>query len=311
MKSLLKKILFGDTAVTEYSTITIAGDIKEKAYLQTACQAIDISTVHWLLCLEPIVIGIWLQNPEEIKALNTSTRLKIIFTDSAGVNKNTTAVLELHLFNSIEENNGTLFLLKLTKCKLHHLNFIKTRLLFSRYYKKPGLSFKKFKSLVAGYSYPRKVRIVSFKEESYYNIFPMDLVGDISHVNRFVFGLRHTNIALSKIIAAGKLVISEISYEHKNIIYQLGKHHGASPPLIGDLPFKVRQTKTYGFYIPEFPDSYKEIKILKTLNLGSHMLMWGEVINEEVLKPLLPGLYHIHFLQYLHQQAKGFNYPLV
>ena len=53
----------------------------------------------------------------------------------------------------------------------------------------------------------------------------MDLVGDIPPSSRYVFGLRHTNVTLARIIEAKKLVVSEIPYEYKEIIYQLGKHH--------------------------------------------------------------------------------------
>ena len=117
-----------------------------------------------------------------------------------------------------------MLLLKLKSSKIYHANWITTHLLYSRYYKKPSLSFDKLKSFVAAYSYPRKVRIISFKEDDYFNIFPMDLVGDISQNNYYVFGLRHTNITLSKIIETKEIVVSEVPFEYKDTIYSLGKH---------------------------------------------------------------------------------------
>ena len=67
----------------------------------------------------------------------------------------------------------------------------------------------------------------------------------------------------------------------------------------------------FGFWIPDFVESYKEIRIIRTIDLGSHMLMWGEPLGETRIKPDTPHLYHIHYLLYLHQKAKGFSYPLV
>ena len=61
MKSLFRKILFGDTEIKEYSTVTIAGEIKENVFLETGKFTIDISKIHWVLCLEPIVFGVWLK----------------------------------------------------------------------------------------------------------------------------------------------------------------------------------------------------------------------------------------------------------
>src|SRR6185436_18484528 len=96
--------------------------------------------------------------------------------------------------------------------KIYHVNFFKTFLLFFKYYKKPKYSFGKYKSLIAAYSYPRRVRIISFKQDDYFNIFPMDLLGEIPQSGKYIFGLRHTNVALAKIIHARKMVVSEVPY---------------------------------------------------------------------------------------------------
>jgi len=312
MKNIFRKLLFGDLAITEYSTITFNGDIKEAVYLDAEGQPLDISSSQWLLCLDPIVFGIW-ADKKDIHLLNKKTKFRIYFKDAPDKEKrsNPVAILDLDLFNIIEEKEGSLFLLKLDKSRIYHTNSVKTFLLFYRYYKKPGFSFRKLKSFASAYSYPRKVRLVSFKQGAYYNIFPMDLVGAVPQSHYYVFGLRHTNIALSKIIDTGKLVLSEFSYEHKDTIYNLGKHHSVAPPSLELLPFKVKDTKNFSFYIPEWVDSYKEIEIKKTMNLGSHMLLWGEWKEDIFLKPSKGHLYHIHFLHYFHQQGRGPYYPLV
>ena len=316
MKNIFRKILFGDSVIREYSTVTISDGIREKVYLKSGELLIDISGNHWVLCLEPIVIGIWIEDKEQLSALDKKMDYTIYFTDSdsggeKNIRRNAVAVLDLEFFDKITESKGSLFLLKMQKSRIFHLSFIQTFLIYFKYYKKPHLSFKKLKSFVSAYSYPRRVRVVSFKSEEYYNIFPMDLLGDISQCNSYVFGLRHTNIALSKIIETGRVVVSEISYEHKDIIYQLGKHHSSVPPSLDLLPFKVITSENFGFYIPDWVQSYKEIRIERTINLGSHMLLWGEVVNQKILKTNASHLYHIHFLLYLHQKKKGFNYQLV
>jgi hypothetical protein len=203
-----------------------------------------------------------------------------------------------------------LLLLKLTKTRIHHINFIKTRLLYYRHYKKKEQDLNKLRSYAAAYSYPRKVRLISFKEGDYYNIFPMDLVGDIPQTKRYVFGLRHSNVTLARIIETKKLAVSEVPFEYKDIIYQWGKHH--SGPLSATIPpFGFIQSETFDFPIPAWANSYKEIRIINTMNLGSHMLLWGEEINEKFLNDPHGHLYHIHFLHYLHLKRKGLAYPLV
>ena len=91
----------------------------------------------------------------------------------------------------------------------------------------------------------------------------------------------------------------------------MGKHHGGAPPSPDLLPFKVEPTENFRFEIPEWADSYKEIQILKTKNLGSHMLLWGEILHEKKLRESSGNLYHIHFLLYYHQKLKAADYPLV
>lgn len=312
MKSIFRKILFGDTEIKEYATITVNDEIKERVYLKTDKSIIDISQNHFLLCLEPIVFGIWIKNGKDVSPIEESSQYKMYFTNGdGGIKRNTVANLTLDFFERINEKNGELVLLKLRKSNIYHINIIKAYLLYFKFYKKPKLSFAKLKSFASAYSYPRRVRIISFKQSDYYNIFPMDLLGDISEDNRYVFGLRHTNTALSKIIETKKVVVSECSFEYKDIIYKLGSHHSAGPPSVELLPFKVINSQNFNFYLPEWVDSYKEINILKTINLGSHMLLWGEVSNECVLKSSTKHLFHIHYLLYLYQKRKGLVYPLV
>jgi len=314
MKHLIRKMLVGNHTVREYTTVTIPDVIQEQVYLEAGKRLINVSTRHWLLCIEPATFGIWLTSEEDRHALKCSTRWKLYFgTKESAPHQSlpVEAVLDLTRVSSIEEAGGTLFLLNPEKSHLYQLNAWKRYILFHRYYRKNGLTYSNFQSYVAAYSYPRRIRIISFRQDDYYNIFPMDLLGDISASDRFVFGLRHTNIALSKIIATGKLVVAEAPYAQKETIYRLGAHHSSSPPPIGSLPFKTIQSSQYGFYIPDWAISYREIAVLKTLDLGSHMLLWGACSPEQLLQPPADHLYLEHFLHYLHQNKHAYSYQVV
>ena len=309
MNNLLNKLLSGGLPITEYSTVTVPQDIHEKVVFEFDHQKMDISSQQWLLCLDPVIFGIWLPIEKTISLPNERTHNIIRFTDTGSNNKDI-AVLKLDYFNKIEEQDGVLVLLKLTSVSVHHVNFIKTRVLFLRHYKKPEHSFKKLKSFAAAYSYPRKVRLISYGNQTDFNIFPMDLVGEIPLVKRYVFGLRHTNTSLKGIIESGKIVVSEVPFQYKDLIYQLGQHHKNSISK-SSLPFDIIKSDLFSFPVPVFSNSYKEVKIKNTLNLGSHMLLWGEVLNEKMLNRLEGHLFHVHFLHYLHQVKAGNNYPLV
>jgi hypothetical protein len=337
MKEIFRKLLFGDAVIREYSTVRIGDEIRERVYLQIGAgerresrersergeqgehskrgeRILDVSACHWVLCLDPIVFGVWVEKGRT-GAFDEKAPYKMYFRDEAWLPgadpaKNAIATLQVDFLNKIEEAKGSLFLFRLDSCRIHPISSLKTWLLYYKYYKKPGLSFQKLKSFVAAYSYPRRVRIISFRDEDYYNIFPMDLLGDIRQAGRFVFGLRHTNRTLSRIIEAKKILVSEVPFGYKDSIYQLGSHHSASPPSLEVLPFGVLASPDFKFWIPEWAESCKEIRILQTMNLGSHMLLWGEPVNETFLKPASDHLHHIHFLLYLRQKSKGLSYPL-
>lgn len=313
MNRLFGKILSGNIPIREYSTVTIGDEVRERVYMEANGLIRDISLNHWLLCLEPLIFGIWIAQKDDspIPAIGIDCRMYFspaIHTDSRHIRKHAMATVKLDLFDKIQEAAGCLYLVRLRRTTLYHVGWLRTRLLFSKYYKKPGLSFKKYASFITGFSYPRQVRLISFREEGYYNIFPMDLVGEIRPGHTFVFGLRHTNIALAKIIQSRKMVVADVPAAKKDMIYALGKHHGTAPPALDLLPFPVFCSEGLGFYLPEWVESYKEISIRGTMNLGSHMLLWGEWTKDVKVNGPLPHLYHVHFLQYLHQRGMGWEY---
>ena len=317
MKGLFRKMVFGETVIREYATVKIGNKIQEQVYLQGADggPVLDVSACHWIFCLDPLVFGVWMEKGA-MGGIDGSASCKLIFRNKPlrsgeSPEKGALAVAHLDPVDKIEESNGCLFLLRLRSCRVHHIPSFKTRLLYSKYYKKPGVSYNKLISFATAYSYPRRVRVVSFRGEDYYNIFPMDLVGDISRAGRYAFGLRHTNLALSRIIGEKKIAVSEVTFAKKEMIYQLGSHHSTNPPPIDKLPFGVVTSPEFGFWIPDWADSCKEIRILRTIDLGSHMLLWGEPVGEAILSPASEHLYHIHFLLYLHQKQNGSAYPMV
>ena len=307
MKSLVRKWLMGNTVFSEYVKITASDRLAQKAWLRIDGNLTDVSTTHWLLCIEPIMYGVWIEEKDFIEPQQTGDFTMYLggsIAESKNKVESAEAVLSLDLFDRIDECDGTLLLLKLNNSSLHQLSVIKRYLLFFRYYKKDGLTFSRFKAFVSAYSHPRRIRVVSFRKDDYYNIFPMDLLGDISQHTRYVFGLRHTNVALPMILETGRVAVSEVSHKWKSNVYELGKHHSSDPPSRELLPFKVFESTNFRFYIPEWVESYKEVSIKKSLNLGSHMLLWGDVVNEERLTETSGHLFLVHFLHYLHQKNK-------
>jgi hypothetical protein len=307
MKTLIRKLLMGDVDFSDYVKVKIDGNLTEKVFLETAGAVKDVSQQHALFCIEPIIFGIWFDKSEWQPQKKQYEVYQLYFGAAPGAGK-PEATMTLVFFDCIEDGNLVLLLLKLEKSSVYHLSPLKNFLIYYRYYRRDGMLFPKFKSHVCAYSYPRKIRLVSFRQDDYYNIFPMDLLGDIERHGKFVFGLRHSNIAQQKIIDTRKILVAEVPVEHQKILFQLGKHHSTKPPAISALPFEVMTSKNFSFYIPSWVESYKEINITKTINLGSHLLLYGEVKEKVVLKPSSAHVYMLHFLHLLHQKNRGLIY---
>jgi len=304
MKQYLKKILYGDTTIKEYASITTTS-ISEKVLLKFDHTVIDVSDNHWALCLQPVIFGIWINKSINLSRADTRNCVLCIEEKSS---KKKLAQIKLSYYDSIHEKDGTLFLLKAGRFRLFHTSFLEIFFLYNRYYRKPKFSFTKFKSYVSVFSYPRKVRIVSFKRDGYYNIFPMDFAGRTRESKHYLFGLRHSNHALGEIIKSKKLLVSEVPFTHKDNIYELGSHHSSEPPPMPQLSFKTFDSKNFGFPVPDFAEQYNEINITRTVNLGSHMLLWGESQYEEIRSNAQGSLFHIHFLLDLVLQRHGTAY---
>ncbi|HXB05485.1 MAG TPA: hypothetical protein VNW04_00170, partial [Puia sp.] len=134
---------------------------------------------------------------------------------------------------------------------------------------------------------------------------------DIKTSGRYLLGMRHSNQVLKNIMETGKIVVAEAPAKYKPVIYQLGRNHSVAPPPLDQLPFGTLPTREFGFRVPEWVESYKEISIDKNIDLGSHMLLCGQWKEEIQLKPTSPRLHHIHFLHFLYLKGRGIDYPII
>lgn len=306
------KLLSGESVIRDFLTIGVGDDVREKVYLQADQQLLDVTRHQWLLGLDPRIIGIWMEQP-----IPAATSFTLYFRDSipasaANVAHRALGILQLEYADRLVENNGNLYLFKVSSSVIHHIDAVRARLLYRKFYKKPGVDFERLKAVAAAYTYPRRVRIISFQLQGNYNyIFPMDLLADIKTSGRYLLGMRHSNQVLNNIMEIRRIVVAEAPAPYKPIIYQLGRNHSVAPPPLDQLPFKTVRTREFGFYVPEWVESYKEIHIDKTYDLGSHMLLCGHWTEDVQLRPATAHLHHIHFLHYLYLKGRGSNYPII
>jgi hypothetical protein len=291
--SLIRKLFFKNNKVTTFCiTRLTAGEVQEKVFLKKGKYKTDITKHHGMICLDPFCMTVWLP-ADEANTIDPQTAT-ILFENNSHLN----AAIEVSLIEKKPTEHGVLFLYSIGTVKNYQLTFLHRLLLLRYFLRSKKNTYRHRKVISALYSYPRNIIIVSYKDDSYYNIFPMDIRSYIEEEKLYLLGLRTTNVTLEKILNAEKVVVCDTDTVDINTVYTLGKHPSADPTKINDLPFKVTESEKFGFYIPDFTGSYKEIWIIDHKKMGYHMLMIGKVINEKQLKPNPASLYHVGFLQF-------------
>ncbi len=289
----IKRIFFKDTKIqTFFITRLPDNGIEEKVFLKKDKQLIDISKHHSMICLEPFCVAVWLP-ADEADLIEPSTA-SLQFMKGSKLN----ASIKVSIIEKMDTPNGVLLLYKVGKVKNYHLTALHRLVLFAYFLRSKKNTYHHRKVISALYSYPRSIIIVSYKDEDYYNIFPMDIKGYIEEEGLYILGLRTTNITLNKILEARKVVVCDTDAVDISTVYDLGKHSSAAPTPKENLPFGTTESQLFGFLVPDFTGYYKEIEIIEHKKMGYHMLMVGKVVNARQLKPETSSLYHVGFLQF-------------
>jgi flavin reductase (DIM6/NTAB) family NADH-FMN oxidoreductase RutF len=292
MKRLIQKLFFKNKKTkTFYITRLKPAEIEETVFLKKGKQLINISANHAMICLDPFCMAVWLPAEENITALETA---KVQFKKTDKLN----ATLGVSLIKIMPTPNGRLLLYKIAEVKNYQLTVLHRLALLGYMLKAKSNTYHSRKVISALYSYPRSIIIVSYRDEQYCNIFPMDIHGYIEQEEIYILGLRTTNVTLDKIVAAKKVVVSDTSNVAIDVVYTLGKQASAAPTPITQLPFKTLNSEVFDFPVPDFADGYKEIEIISHKKMGYHMLLVGKVVNKRNIRENSASLYHVGFLQF-------------
>jgi len=293
MNKLIRKIFFrGNKIKTFFISRLKQSQIQENVFLKTGGSILDISKHHGMICLDPFCVAVWLPSNQLAAIDDNATTIQ--FKKNSKLN----ASINVSVIEKIVTTNGALILFKVEKVKNYQLNPLHRLIFFAYLLRSPKNTYNSRKVISALYSYPRSIIVVSYQDEDYRNIFPMDIHSYIEDEGLYILGLRTTNVTLDKILAARKVVVCDTDAVDINTVYDLGKHSSTSPTPIENLPFGTKKSELFGFPVPDFSGSYKEIEIIRHRKMGFHMLLVGKVANAKQLKPDPSSFYHISFLQF-------------
>jgi flavin reductase (DIM6/NTAB) family NADH-FMN oxidoreductase RutF len=149
------------------------------------------------------------------------------------------------------------------------------------------------------YICPRPVVLVSVSDEVHSNIFPMDLIGPVGD-EHFALALRNTSVSVPTMIRAGRIAISGIRAEHKDIAYKLGEHHKREFVEWGELPLPVVRTEKLN--LPAIGSALwiRELVVDDSEVIGSHTFFTCRIVSD---RQLSPGL-QLHHTSGFHQEYR-------
>ena len=166
----------------------------------------------------------------------------------------------------------------------------------------PADLFAKFVLFAA----PRPVVLVSHqKKDGRGNLFPMDLVGEAG-APCFLLGLHRTSPAIPSMAEAGRLAVSTVPLGWKKTVFGLGRNHRTATVDWSTLPFEM---SFQGIPVPDAALTVREVRIEKTVDVGSHVLF---ITTTESLDRRGAGLQmcHTHGFYQMYLQKQGRSLPV-
>ncbi len=301
MKSLLKKILLGYTIPNEY--VCLAGKLNQplRVMLSTPNQTAseDVTNHHIFLGYKPLVIGLTAQIGSSLHAyLSGAKKYSLTFEFSAnGHEPERLARVFLHKLVSKKLDDREIFLCEGTHGWHRFLNPFHQRMhqVWSLLNHKPGnvdLEQNLYSQVIAAYSVPRNISIITVGDDRSINVFPTDLHGSISE-SFYAGSLRHEGKACQQVERYGKIVLSAIDASWFKEAYQLGKNHMRETRTAADFDFLRGRSEQIGLPLPESAIRYKELIRLESMDFGIHRIHFYKVVNEKIVSDK-PALSHIH-----------------
>ncbi len=294
MNAIIKKLFFNrSNKIQTFAIVRLRQEqVEEKVFLKNGKELVDISQHHGMICLDPFCMAIWL--PQNLAGTVDTQTADIQFMKGEKLN----ARIKATSIERIPTGKGELILYKIESVKNYQLSPLHRMAFWGYFLRSKKNTYYSRRVISALYSYPRRIIIVSYKDENYCYVFPMDIQAYIAEDDLYVLGLRTTNLVLDKIIEAGKVVVCDTDSVDIDMVYNLGKQSSKAPVSVAELPFSVTESPLFCFPVPDFTGSYKEIEIIRHRKMGYHMLLVGRIVNQKQIKPNPASLWHIGFLQY-------------
>lgn len=273
--------------VRKLHPVAMMADNQVQVFIHDGVNQYDITGFHALISLKPFAIAVHAAAAPLLQKENAT--LQIIEEERT--------LGTLRLRTSGMENTGDMrlfiFEAALTNYPVVYYKRAWNRLLLwlKNYTNKQSQNFvvppKELLKLFVFSLKPRPVYLVSLQHEQGYDIFPVDIAGNLSETH-CLFSVRSSSAAIQHILLTKRICAVTVPFDHRQAAYRLGRFHPGSVVPEADSIQTVLSEK-WKIPVPAFAVQLQELLLEHSFIKGAHTQFLFRVINRYTLQdaPLL------------------------
>ncbi|HZP06249.1 MAG TPA: hypothetical protein VFB43_15220 [Terracidiphilus sp.] len=293
----LKRVIYGDTLLPGEFTLGLHQPQSEvRVTLEAFGTSLDVTRRHTIACCAPFLLGIHLDSGATLQTRDAVLR----FSESSG---------DAHRL-------GELRLAPVKHIPIYESELVLFRVLGSRNYCLPTfrlwahylpaaysnwrnlksfdvkMSSREIRASYVAFIRPHPIALGSIQGDSGGNIFPMNLMGELSD-SHFAFALKDSRRPAHFIERLGRLALSNIPLSLCSTAFQLAANHKKESIDWGQLPFPLSESSTLRIPVPAAAGRVRELCVEQIHKLGSHTLFIARILSDE-LRFDVPQAHAIH-----------------
>jgi hypothetical protein len=162
-----------------------------------------------------------------------------------------------------------------------------------------------YRQVQIAYAIPRKISLISVKQNDAFNLFPTDLHGKLND-DIYIISLRHEGLAAKQVESTKKILLSQIPPSAYKTAYSLGKNHMQPLKTKDQFPFSEQFSEKFGIPVPNQANGYYELTLEASSIHGIHRLFIFSITTNKT-NPALNSLVHIHNAYATWRKKKGLS----
>ncbi len=141
------------------------------------------------------------------------------------------------------------------------------------------MTFQDVKALNGYYMLPRPVFLLSVRDGEAENVFPVDLLGEVSD-GHLVMALRKDRQSAGCIRAGRALALSSLPGRYRSVAYALAAQHHDRRIDPAAIPFPVRPSVDFGLPVPADALRVRELEVVGEQTVGSHVVFVSRCVTD-------------------------------